>query len=453
MNIKIIVFGLLATVYLSRLILVLMAGKSPKFLLVSFFLMSIPLHYSIPVFTPVFSTQAGTFGTQAYIYLPLILLVVAWPFFTFNKDLYYGKSNLWMIFVIILIAFSLFNPLTVSNYFVGIFCIFFFSHILFFKFLLKGFNKVELIKGIFDGFMVLCVCQFFLAICWPVLGITSVTTIFHVVGERTATRTGGRPGALGFFVHPGNLALFTIIATAFFQACFLNNNNKRLSAALILLNICTIFLTYSRTSYIVFTLVLLFVYFINKTANKPLFTLKNIFNFVLPAAVISGWIVFLSPLSSLFLKNDSDVQLDNRMIHWNMALKIFPTSPLMGVGINSHLEYFSKNFSLFNSMIIDDEFFWQMPIHNVHLLILVETGLAGLLLWFIFAVSSISSAKKDVANNRNEILSLTHMGLIVAFFLYGITGWAPLSDSILPYLLFFSFFTIKYRNFKLPQLG
>ena len=398
---KILFFILLVVVQCSRAFILKLDNKNGKFLLISFFMISVPFHFAFPIYNPAFLTPAGTLGTKLYITIPILLLGMVWFFLQFKRTAYQFKSNIWILMILFLAAVSLLNKEAPNKYFTFIFLLFFVSHILLFQLFLKSFSRDEIIKGVYDGFMILGTCQFLLAICFPLLNISLVTKLFHQVGEETATRKGSRPGALGFFVHPGRLALFTIISSAFFQACYLFNYKRKLSIALLVLGLGTVFLSYSRTALLVYIITMAFVYFIYKNANKPLITMGNVFKFVLPTCLALGWLVFLSPLSSSFLKSDSTAQLDNRMIHWRMALQIFSHSPLIGVGINSHLEYFSKHFSLFNSMIIDDEFFWQMPIHNIHLLILVETGLIGLVLWFVFGISTVLSAKKDLANNCN----------------------------------------------------
>src|SRR5690606_25896495 len=137
-----------------------------------------------------------------------------------------------------------------------------------------------------------------------------------------------------------------------------------------------IVLTYSRTAYLAFIVVLLSEWFIVKNAHKNIFSPFNLIKVALPIAVLLVWLIYFSPFSEVFLKSDADNQFDNRMIHWLMALDIFNRSPLIGVGYNAHLAFVAKHVSIATTLTIND-FFTANPIHNIHLIILAETGLVG----------------------------------------------------------------------------
>ena len=135
-----------------------------------------------------------------------------------------------------------------------------------------------------------------------------------------------------------------------------------------------------------------------------------------------------------------------RMVHFTMAFYSFKVSPIIGVGLNAHLEYFSRNFSMFKEIPEIDEFFLNNPIHNIHLIILVETGIIGFFLWIALIVSNFRASLASLSNNKNQVLSLTLIGFILTYVIYGSTGWAPFSPSILPIFLFMIFFTIQFRD-------
>jgi O-antigen ligase len=287
--------------------------------------------------------------------------------------------------------------------------------------------------------------QLVLAICFPVLGIKEVTTLFHSYAGDNATRMDTRVGAVGVFVHPGNLALFTTITSTFFLSCYLNNYKKKISLIILGVNVITLILTYSRTAYLVFLIDIALVYFILKNGKKTIFTISNVLKFIIPLVGALIYLVFFSPLSANFLESDTNEMFDARLIHWFMGFQTFISSPIIGVGINTHLEYMFFHFDLFKGAVIDD-FFWENPIHNIHLIVLVETGLIGFVFWVLFIFGNISKSKEDIANKRNEILSATQIGLLAGISIYGITGWAPFSASILPFVLMISFFAIQFRK-------
>jgi O-antigen ligase len=300
-----------------------------------------------------------------------------------------------------------------------------------------------LIKGIFDGFILLSALQVILAICFPLLGINFVTGLFHTYGTEWSTRLGGREGALGFFGHPGNFAIYLIISSSFFLGSYFEGFNKRKCQLFICINTFSLYLTYSRISFLSFIGILFILFLIKSNPKKSLFTFKNVLFYILPAFLVIYFIVFESSLSDLFLKGDANQQVDNRMVHWIVSTKIFFESPLLGVGLNSHLAYISKNTGLINSLTSDD-FFSKNPIHNIHLIILSELGIIGFICWVVFLISNIAIAKKNIANDSNNILSFTLIGVVLAYIFNGVTGWGPLSPSLLPFFLFFCFFARKF---------
>lgn len=421
-------------------------GRDSKHLLVSFFVISVPFTITLALKTVSFqAVRPGSIGDTIFIDIPLCLFFMLFLRQSFAKGEFSYKGNEWSAVITLLILISLINPFNFSAFATLVFASFVFTHILFFKILGARLKQEILIRGFLDGLLVLSLLQFILAICFPVLGITEVTRLFSTVAEEWSTRRGTRSGAVGVFSHPGNLSLFMMISSSFFLGCFLKGYRKRLAILVLLLNSITLILTYSRTAYLAYIFDLSVIYFIYSNSDRAIFSLKNIFKFVLPISLILGWVVFFSPLSSNFLESDVDEMFDARLIHWSMAARVFTESPIIGVGLNSHLEYFANNGSLIGNLIPTD-FYTENPIHNIHLIVLSETGIVGSIFWLLFLFSSISKAKNQLASRNNEILSMTQIGIVVAFATYGMTGWAPFSRGLLPFLLFITFFSIKYRD-------
>lgn len=433
----IIVFQLFRALYAKN-------NKGFKYLLLSFFIITIPFEFTWTVISGSYKTIAGTLGTNLNVTIPLLLVILLFPFskYKIKSKIKFSK---WFRFTVILLIISLINPYNSAKFATVIFAFFLLSHFLFFIYILKSLNQREIILGFFDGFSILCVLQVGLAICFPLLGITEVTTLFQSSAGEWATRMDTRVGAVGIFVHPGNLALFTTIASTFFLSCYLNNYKKKISLLILGLNVITLILTYSRTSYLVFVIDLFLVFYIYTNARNKIFTVSNLVKFIIPLVAVLTYVVFFSPASEIFLKSDANEMFDARLVHWLMGYQTFISSPIMGIGINSHLEYIYLHFDLFKGATIGD-FFWENPIHNIHLIVLVETGLIGFFLWFAFIYGNISKSKQDIAHKRNEILSATQIGLLVGVSLYGITGWAPFSAGILPFILMITFFAIQFRN-------
>lgn len=450
---KLHIFITIFLVQFIRIFILSLSKKNPRFIFVSLFIICVPFQFAIPIYDPGLSTMSGTLGNKIYFLFPLILSIIFIPFIKYRKvNIYKNKQNGWIWGLSLLIVISIFY--TSSNSIIGtvVFTNFIFSHIIFFFLIFYSLKKKEVIMGIYEGLFFLCILQFLLALCFPLLKMDFVTTLFQATGEEGAKRMDTRSGAIGVFSHPGNLALFSICTATFFISSYLNNYKKKVSLFLLICCTITLILTYSRTAYLVYAFDLFLLVYIHRNAAKNLFTIANFFKFILPIAFFFIWLILFSPFTDLFLESDANSQIDNRMVHYLMATKLFFESPIFGVGLNSHLEYLSKKFSIINSVTLDS-FFSENPIHNIHLLVLAEAGIFGLLMWFYFLISNGFKAKASYAKKENMLLSLTQLGIIVAFCTYGITGWAPFSQSILPLFLFFSFFSIKYRRAGRLRVG
>ncbi|MCC5612878.1 O-antigen ligase family protein, partial [Nostoc sp. CHAB 5834] len=420
-------------------------GQRYAFLFVSIYIISIPFQFSLPVYSPVIESMSGTLGPKVSINLSLILALILVPLPKLYKEKAQYKLTDNSLLLLLIIILSFLNTYNENKLGTLVFFLFVFGHTFFYRMISNFANYHEIVKGVFEGFVFLCVIQFILAIFFPVLGMKFVTTIFHETGGDNATRMDTRSGAIGLFVHPGNLAIFTIIASMFFLSSIMKGHKKSQSKIILLFNIMTIILTYSRTAYLVFFVSTIITILIYRKPEVAIFSLSNILKFIIPVCIIFSYIIFFSPLSEVFLKSDSNEQIDNRLVHWMMAYEAFNVSPFIGVGLNAHLEYFTKHSSELNLNTLVD-FFIKNPIHNIHLAILAETGIAGIIIWFVFISRNILHSKKGISLRLNEIFCSTNIGIIVAICLYGITGWAPLSTSIMPFILFFSFFGLIHTK-------
>ncbi|MDB4925322.1 MAG: O-antigen ligase family protein [Mucilaginibacter sp.] len=418
--------------------------KDSKYLLLSFVITCIPFQMAIPLYVPMYIRDEGTgsFTSKIFLTIPLIVSIYLLIIKKNQGVFQFYKNEKWIYWVLLLILISICNPYNYAVLATVAFAIVFLSYILFFKLIYNYLGPADIVKGVFSSFMFLCILQFTLAILYPLLGVSFVTTIFQAGGEQWATRIGTRAGAIGVFVTPANLGLFTTIASGFFFASYLGNYQKKISLIFLFVNVITIILTYSRTSYITLVFVLFLMFFIYKNAKKPLFSFRSVLFGIVPALLVVYWIVFLSPLSAIFLKTDADQMYEARLDHWVMGMEIFKMSPIIGVGINTHVEFVNHAINLYK--VVHNEFLTTNPIHNTHLIILTETGVIGFLFWVIFLVTSVVKAKQNIAVNNNVVFSLAQIGLIITLVIYGFTDWAPLSQSIFPIFLLFTFFSKKY---------
>jgi O-antigen ligase len=446
---KFILLGLVIVIFIGRSVFQKMNGRSNKFLFMSFFIFTIPFEFSKAIVPGDPSVFGGALLPVFYITVPILLSFLLFFYVKLSHVSFRVQTEGWMFVVFFFILLSLINPYNESIIGTLVYFGFFFSHFLLFRLFDVFMTRKEIMKGLYDGLIVLCFVQCFMAILYPVLGVVAATNIVFDA-EEAATRHGSRVGAIGTFKHPGSLAFFTVIATTFLMSCYLFNYRKKLSLLMIGLNVFTLICTFSRTSYLVLTCVIFIMVYLYRNPQIKIYSAKVFFKFLLPLSVFIIWLVFFSPLSDNFLESDSSDQYDNRMVHWLMALTIFQNSPFVGVGLNAHLAYVSHHVAIANLFTLDD-FFVENPIHNIHLIILAETGIFGFICWVMFLFRNIYRAKSDLSESRNPLFSLAFIGIVTAYIIYGVMGWTPFSRALLPYFIFFCYYSIKFRTSALTN--
>lgn len=422
-----------------------------KFLFISFFFMSIPFQFAIPVWKMDLASNSGTLGTAFSITLPILTALF---FITNQKFRWVRIQKGWYTLVFVaLLLIALINPNNASALSSLIYVMFVAVYLIIFNYIAHNFKVNDIVKGIYHAFTILCVFQLVLAICFPLLNLPFVTKLFFEAAEKWATRMGTRPGAVGVFTHPGNLALFTTMASVFFISCLLNGYKVKASKVYILICVLTVLLTYSRTSYLTMTFALFACFFIYKKAQTNIFSIKNIIGFGIPVTLLLCWIIFYSPISSIFLDTNADDMYTARLMHWFMALDVFSNHPVIGVGLNAHLEFFQKNVNLLKSIDSKNDFLISNPVHNIHLIVLAETGLLGFVFWLAVLIRSIFGNKKYLGKIKDlsafkgqSILLIATIGATFTYLIYGMAGWAPFSEGLFPYFIFFVFYSFVITN-------
>lgn len=443
-SVKIFILLLITALLAARALWILYNKRDANFLIISFFIIATAFQYNVAIVHGGTSyIGGGTLSPDIRLTVTIIMDVILIHFMKFKKENF--KKLRWVGIVLLFCLISFVNPFDKSPVATAAFVVFFLSHILLFEMFFSFMSRSEIIKGIFDGFLMLSLIQFPLAICFPALGIKSVTIPFQDAAELDATRYGQRDGAVGIFPHPGYLALYSIISSCFFLACYFKGYRKKQCLLLLTFNTTTLILTYSRTAYLVYVFDLAAVLFFYKNAKRNIISLSNFFKFILPVALLLIWVIYYSPLSENFLESNVDDMTEARLIFLAVAVEIFKTSPVVGVGLNAHRDYIINHSNIL-TVLTSDTFYLNNPIHNINLIVLVETGLLGFICWLVFLITSFIKSKQDLSKNRNEILSMSYIGVLIAVFLYGMTGWAPFSITMLPFFLFFTFFSIRYRS-------
>lgn len=422
---------------------------SANYLLISMFLQTIPLGYGKAIHTYLegqkvdseFNVRLGAFDNNVRIEISLAFfcLFIFLGFTKYFKNAFIPKYNIWLYILIVLCIISYFNPTNIFplSFFPAISILV--QLVLLLKLIEYNFNKADILKGIYDGLLLTTLLQFVLAIGYPVLGIDAVVTVFHGEGGLEWAQRRDTMSAVGTFGHPGTLSLYSLICSIFFIGCYLKEYKKRISFYFIALNICIIVLTFSRTTYICTALIILVLVTIEKQ-GRGIFSLKNILIFVGSFSVVL-FVIYLSPLSKLYFESDADSQIENRFGHWLLGYEMFKNSPIFGVGINSHVYFMLNKLSI----AIDPTvlaFLIRSPIHNIHIIILAETGLIGFLPWIYFLFSRLKSYSKQCSTKFIDvnIYNITYVGILLSVIIYGFFGWSPFRPEVLILTVFLGYF-------------
>ncbi|MFD2147076.1 hypothetical protein [Mucilaginibacter antarcticus] len=156
----------------------------------SFVITCIPFQMSIPVFTPLYTSYdgTGTFTSKIFITIPL-MASVALLFIQKHKSIItYYKNERWIYAILALVVISICNPYNFAKLASIAFAITMLSYVCFFKLVSNYITPAEVVKAVFASFMFLCVLQFILALLYPLMGVSFVTTLFQAGGEEWSTR-------------------------------------------------------------------------------------------------------------------------------------------------------------------------------------------------------------------------------------------------------------------------
>lgn len=449
---KVIILSVIICIGIARW-LISKQKMSSDYLLISLFVQTIPFDFGKAIYTYLEGVQVddnvseilGAFGNSIRLEMSMVFAIL-FLFLGFTR-LKEGviprfKTNKWFYIFLTFLLISYFNPYNIyqNSIFPPLFS---FLQLLFLLNIIKSnFTLKEILRALYDGIMLITGLQAILSICYPVLGIEAAATLFRGDEALEWSERRGSMSAIGTFGHPGGLALFCLIAGIFFLACYFNKYKPKMSLFLLGVNICVIFLTFSRTTYVSTVAILLLLYFVQRQGRK-VFEIGNIIK-ILGSFLLLIAILYLTPLSDMFLKSDASDQVDNRMAHVIFGYEIWKNSEILGVGINSHVYFMINklNISLKNMNSKALAFLIRSPIHDIHIIVLAETGLLGLFTWVYYFASRIIRYSKCCHTEAFilNIFNLTFVGSLSSIFLYGFFGWTPFHPETYTFVIFLGFF-------------
>ena len=399
----------------------------------------------LPVYKVATETE-GSFGASLAIWPFYLLSVFLIWVIARDKQWRIRRPNLWLFFIFSGYAvYTLLNPYDVTRLQTVIAVFYLLSFAVFMYLFANSFSVKNVVNGIFMGLMVTVLLHIFLAILFPVLNMESATKLFDADAN---TRNEERAGAVGTMVHPNILGTYASYYFGFFVACFITNYKRRQSAIFMGITFLVIVLTASRSALVasIMSLITIVVFYVYR--RYKLLSPQSILKGIVPLGLII-FLLLTGPLNFLFSDVDNlDEMTTSRLMHFYCGYEIFEDHPLIGVGLNGHLNYLVENGSaMMFEQIFDtadiyqpEEFMFSHPIHNIWIILIDELGLIGFIPILCFVFWYIATFKRRTFNSRNRyynILNITGLGIVVCLLVQGNSDWAPLTQQVMNLSLMF----------------
>lgn len=399
----------------------------------------------LPVVKAATDTE-GSFGASLAIWPFYLLSVILIWIIARDKQWRIRRPNMWMFFLFSgYAAYTLLNPYDVSRLQTVVAVIYLLSFAVFMYLFANSFSVKNVVNGIFMGLMVTVVLHFLLAMLFPVLNMESAIKLFD---NEAATRDDERAGAVGTMGHPNILGTYASYYFGFFVACFITAYKRRTSAVLAAMAFIVIVLSASRSALAsaVFALLAIVVFYVFR--RYKLLSFQSILKGIVPLGIIIA-LLLTGPLNFLFNDIDNlDEMTTSRLMHYYCGYEIFEDHPLVGVGLNDHLNYLVENGSaMMFEQIFDaadiyqpEEFMFSNPIHNIWIILIDELGLVGFIPILFFVFWYIATFKRRTRRSRNRyynILNISGLGVMFCLLVQGNSDWAPLTPQVLNLSLMF----------------
>ncbi len=241
----------------------------------------------------------------------------------------------------------------------------------------------------------------------------------------------------GTFSHPNVLAGYLLIVSTLFLFLFfqLKKRLKFYFLIIYLLSSLVLFLSYGRAAIIGWIVVLVFFVYQNLKNNKIIF---GLFLFA---------VVFLISIAFLFTGETwrfitltwTSQTVSDRISLLSASFYLFSKYPLFGVGWYNFLPSLA---TLSNYQI---NFFSLQPVHNIFVLVLVETGMFGFIWFAFFVYKTIRKVSRSLKKNKYSVLSLV---IIIEVFWTGSIDhyWLTLQQGQLLAAFIFGLIWSKYTR-------
>ena len=401
------------------------------------------------LYLPVMKVSAeveGSFGGSLAVYPFYVLSIFLIWIIARDKQWRIRRPNIWLFFVFLGYAvYTLVNPYDVTRMQTLFAVVYLLSFAVFMYLFANCFSVKHAVNGIFMGLSVTVILHFFLSLLFPVLGMESAIKLYC---SEAATRADERAGAVGTMLHPNGLGTYASYYFTFFVACFVTAYKRRTSAVLGGLTFLVIVFSASRSALAaaVFALVMIVLFYVYR--RYKLLSPQSLLKGFVPLAIIIA-LLLTGPLNFLFADVDNlDEMTTSRLMHYYCGYEIFEDHPLVGVGLNGHLNYLVENGSaMMFEQIFDaadifqpEEFMFSNPIHNIWIILIDELGLIGFFPILAFVIWYIATFKRRTRLSQNRyfnIINISGLGVVCCLLIQGNSDWNPLTPVALNLSLMF----------------
>lgn len=184
------------------------------------------------------------------------------------------------------------------------------------------------------------------------------------------------------FSHPNSLAGFMLVSILLLA--FVSRNKKNTIKIALIFGTISVILSVSLNAYLSLLIVVIFYLIFRK---KKKFVAKIVIpGFFLTLLISSALPIIASVLINGGLKTEEG--FFNRLVLAQASGKMLSKSPMWGVGLNNFIP------ELPASGVLPKISWWLQPVHNTNLLVLVEVGIVGLLVYLGLVFKSLGAAIK-----------------------------------------------------------
>lgn len=239
------------------------------------------------------------------------------------------------------------------------------------------------------------------------------------LGSSTLAGVRGVHRIGGIMIHPNVLGAYLAMSSSIALALLFSKVSsfvKTLVAALLINFVIIIVMTLSRASWIDFSIVLVGVTLI--TFTNPYSRIRHT---LIRTLILGGIFIVGLAFSGQIVKRLTQSAPEALIARWDFvdaSMKMIADRPFFGVGLNNFTFYqppYTKQGSI-NKLVAEygDPDDWPV-VHNSYLLVWVEQGTIGLIIWLSFHICIIKTAVGNL-RLRDPTLHALNVGLMVAHF-------------------------------------